>query len=294
MLTNLAFRRWLFIIEGVITVGMAGVCAFVLPNYPATTKWLNDEERAYAQWRLIEDTGEADLAEASTIKEGVKLAFTDPRLYLFTLLQHCSLLSQTFQYFFPTIVQSLNYGRIATLLITAPVWIAVFFVSLLVTWSSGRFNDRSYHIIGLMLVSAVGNIIVTATTSLPARFFAMFLMPLGAVPSYQIILSWVANSFPRPLVKRSAAISFANMAGNLANVYGPYMYPATDGPRYIAGGSATGSVAVVVAILSFVIRLVLIRDNKKLEQREEFELGQGIPIESRNGERRATGFRYIL
>lgn len=86
------FRRWLFIIEGVITIGVAMAAAFILPDYPATTKWLSAEERAYAQWRLIEDTGEADLAEASSIKEGVMLALRDPRLYLFTFLQHISLL----------------------------------------------------------------------------------------------------------------------------------------------------------------------------------------------------------
>lgn len=78
---------------------------FVLPNYPATTSWLSQEERAYAQWRLIKDAGEADAAGAASIKEGVMMALRDPRLYLFTLLQHASLLSQTFQYFFPTILQ---------------------------------------------------------------------------------------------------------------------------------------------------------------------------------------------
>ncbi|KFA56494.1 hypothetical protein S40293_01174 [Stachybotrys chartarum IBT 40293] len=293
---GIAGWRWLFIIEGVITVGMAIMTAFILPNYPLTTKWLTEEERSYAQWRLMDDTGEADLAGASTIKEGVRLAFTDKKLYLFTLLQHCSLLSQTFQYFFPTIVQSLGYGRIGTLLITAPVWAVVFFVSLLITWSSGRFNDRSYHIMILMCISAVGNAVVTSTTNTPARFFAMFLMPLGAVPSYQIILTWIANSFPRPLVKRSVAISFCNMMGNLANVYGPYMYPATDGPRYIAGGAATGSVALFVAILSFVTRQVLVRSNKKLEEREQFEAAQGITsVQDEDGQdRRATGFRYTL
>jgi hypothetical protein len=41
----------------------------------------------------------------------------------------------------------------------------------------------------------------------------MFLMPLGAVSAYQIIITWVANSFPRPLVKRSAAIAICNMIG---------------------------------------------------------------------------------
>ena len=151
------------------------------------------------------------------------MALKDPRMYIFVILQHCSLLSQTFQYFFPTIVQSLGYGTIETLLITAPVWIGTFLCSLVVTWTSAKFNDRSFHIIALMVVSFVGNIIVISTLNLGGRFFAMFLMPMGGVSAYQIILSWVANSFPRPLVKRSAVIAITNMIGNCANIYGAYM-----------------------------------------------------------------------
>ena len=146
-----------------------------LPNYPATTTWLDTEKQAYAQWRLINDAGEADDARSSSMKEALALVFADKRIYLFILLQHTSLLAQNFQYFFPTIVQTLEYDNIKTLLITAPVWIVTFLVSLLVTWSSGKTDDRSLHIIGLMLVSVVGCVIVTATTSIGAKFFGMFL-----------------------------------------------------------------------------------------------------------------------
>jgi hypothetical protein len=171
---------------------------------------------------LVDDIGEADSASASSIRDGVLLALKDRRLYLFTFLQHISLLSQTFQYFFPTIVKTLGYGSVETLLITAPVWIGTFLVSLAVTYTSGKFSDRSIHVICLMLISVVGNVIVVSTLNTAARFFAMFLMPMGAVSAYQILLAWVSNSFPRPLVKRSACISFANMIGNCANIYGPY------------------------------------------------------------------------
>ena len=147
----------------------------LLPNYPATTSWLNETEKLYAQWRLIHDAGEADEAKSTNLREALWLVFSDKRIYLFILLQHSSLLSQNFQYFFPTIVQTLGYGNIETLLITAPVWIATFMVSLLVTWSSGRTNDRSLHIVSLMLVSVVGCVICTATTNIGARFFGMFL-----------------------------------------------------------------------------------------------------------------------
>lgn len=115
---------------------------------------------------------------------------------------------------------------------------------------------------------------------------------MGAVSAYQIILAWLANSFPRPLVKRSAAIAIANMLGNTASIYGSYMWPDSSGPRYIPGGSATAAIALLVAIIAFVIRMVHTRMNRKLE---EEELAQDVPPTSANDlETRTTGFRYIL
>jgi hypothetical protein len=42
--------RWLFIIEGAATIVIAMCCGFVLPNFPRTTKWLTEEEKALAVW----------------------------------------------------------------------------------------------------------------------------------------------------------------------------------------------------------------------------------------------------
>ena len=92
-------------------------------SYPHTTRWLSEEERAFASWRLIADINEADERHPRSIWAGAKLALKDYRLYLFVLLQHVSLISQTFQYFFPSIVGTLGYGSIVTLWLTAPVWV---------------------------------------------------------------------------------------------------------------------------------------------------------------------------
>ncbi|KAK8215934.1 MFS transporter [Phyllosticta capitalensis] len=294
--------RWLFIIEGSITLGFAILCAIVLPDYPMTTRWLSAEERAYAAWRLAVDVGEGDTVESAGVREGLMMALKDPKLYIFVLFQHLSLLTQAFQYFFPTVVKTLGYGNIETLLITAPVWILTFFVALAVTYSSGRIGDRSIHIACLSMVSLAGNVICVATLNTPARFFGMFLMPLGAIPAYQILLTWVANTFPRPLVKRSAVISIANMLGNASNIYAPYMYPSSDSPRYVAGGIATAAFSLMVALLAFVIRFWLAAENKKMDRAEADEFGA---VAEGEGEVRATGgavesgngtvrFRYIL
>ena len=112
--------------EGVITIAVAIVAGLVLPDYPHTTRWLTEEERAFAAWRLLSDINEVDERHSKSIWAGVKLAVKDYRLYIFILFQHISLLSQTFQYFFPSIVGTLGYGRIETLWLTAPVWVSFF------------------------------------------------------------------------------------------------------------------------------------------------------------------------
>ncbi|KAK9327431.1 major facilitator superfamily domain-containing protein [Lipomyces starkeyi] len=281
--------RWLFIIEGVTTIGIALISMLLLPNFPASSMWLNEEERAFAQWRLVMDAKEADDSSSVTLREGLNLALKDCRVYFFLVFQHLSLLSQTFQYFFPSIVNTLGYGKIETLLLTAPVWFTTFLVSLFATYSSGRIGDRSVHIIILMLVSCVGNVVATATTNTGARFFAMFLMPMGTVSAYQIILAWIASTFPRPLVKRSAVIAICNMFGNTASIYGSYLYPKSASPRYIAGGSANSIICLSVALMAFGIRLMLARQNKKLEKAEEDNIENGDDADAR-----ARGFRYAL
>jgi hypothetical protein len=97
----------------------------VLPNYPHTTRWLTDEEKAYAAWRLLADINEEDSRYAHSTWAGVKLALSDYRLYIFVAFQHISVLSQTFQYFFPAIVRTLGYDNITTLWLTAPVWVSI-------------------------------------------------------------------------------------------------------------------------------------------------------------------------
>jgi len=289
---GIAGWRWLFIIEGTITVGVALTSTFILPNFPASSKWLTDGERSFAEWRLVDDVKESDDTHDVSLMAGLKLALRDYRVYIFLLFQHLSLLSQTFQYFFPSIVNTLGYGHIETLLLTVPVWFATFLISLLVTYTSGRTGDRSIHIICLMIVSAIGNAIAAGTTKSGPRFFAMFLMPMGAVSAYQIIVAWIANSFPRPLVKRSAAIAICNMIGNTASIYGSYMYPASAAPRYLPGGSANAAICLIVALVALLLRFVHIHENKKLA-RAEVELQDDGDVQQGPGGRN-VGFRYVV
>ena len=83
-LTRFNFR-WLFITEGAATVVFGAMTAFLIPDWPATTKWLKDDERALGVVRLIEDAGEEE--EDVDTKAAAKMAVKDYRVWLCVLGQ---------------------------------------------------------------------------------------------------------------------------------------------------------------------------------------------------------------
>lgn len=95
--------RWLFIIEGVITIGIAFAAYFVLPNFPRTTSWLSEEERQLASWRLEEDIGQDDWvdSEHQSFIVGLKLAFSDIKTYILMVLLFGTVASGSVTNFFP-------------------------------------------------------------------------------------------------------------------------------------------------------------------------------------------------
>jgi hypothetical protein len=110
-----------FIVNGALSMFFAICCALVIPDFPHTTKWLTPEQRAYAAWRLKMDAEEEDDRHATGVMQGLMMALKDWRLYVFMLMLHANVLAGTFQYIFPSIVQTLGFGRIQTLLLTVCV-----------------------------------------------------------------------------------------------------------------------------------------------------------------------------
>jgi hypothetical protein len=67
------------------------------------SKWLTEEERELAVWRLEEDIGEDDWldSEHQSFVRGLKLAFTDIKTYILMVLLFGFVASGTVTNFFP-------------------------------------------------------------------------------------------------------------------------------------------------------------------------------------------------
>src|ERR1700733_12518721 len=70
----------LFYIEGTVTMFVAVIATFVLPDFPATTSWLTPLERRLAEVRVAEDVGESDSDNTGALR-GLYLALTDWKVW---------------------------------------------------------------------------------------------------------------------------------------------------------------------------------------------------------------------
>jgi MFS family permease len=83
---NLEGWRWIFILEGILTVVVAVIAFFVLYDFPETASFLTEEERAFVVWRLKyqgnKEGAEVLVAQDDTFKwKYVKDAFLDWQIW---------------------------------------------------------------------------------------------------------------------------------------------------------------------------------------------------------------------
>ncbi|KAK1848618.1 major facilitator superfamily transporter [Colletotrichum chrysophilum] len=261
--------QWLFIIEGAGSA-LAAICAFaLLPDFPdsqtGSGKWLfSADELELAQQRIALDRVSVPEADRS-IWHGLLLAVKDIRTWIFVIILCANHTAYGFNNFFPTIVSSMHLGtRTTTLVLTAPPYLFGAAVSFIVARSSDHLNERGYHISVPMVVAIVGFIISTATLNVPARYFASFLYCSGAFAANAAVYSWAASSLNQTPEKRACATAIINLLSQLGNIWSPYFFPSSDGPRYIMAMLLMMAFSALSVVSSLVMKYLLKKANSKI------------------------------
>ncbi|CAK7246175.1 MAG: hypothetical protein STHCBS139747_007798 [Sporothrix thermara] len=78
---GIAGWRWLFIVEGTVTVGCGIIFALIMPEFPHNARLLTPVERDFAVWRLEMEAGAGEAHEETTMWQGFKLAMMDPKIW---------------------------------------------------------------------------------------------------------------------------------------------------------------------------------------------------------------------
>ncbi|KAF8751161.1 Major Facilitator Superfamily [Rhizoctonia solani] len=272
--------RWLFFIEGAITIVIGILAIWLFPDY--------DPNGVLAQARLSEDAAEADEDGANdSAFAGLIMALKDPKVPILAVMTCSQLLGLSFVNFFPT-----------------PPWILAAIICLLNAWHADKTGERFFHIAGWWWVVIVAYIIALSTMATAGRYVSMFLMASGYA-GFALTLVWVSNAIPRPPAKTSCSNRIVNGFGNIGNLIGSFAWKVQWSPKYHQSMIIGIATLAFSSALAFVIRTMLIRANRKMDQQDMDALQnegdaervreaarlEGITVEE--AIRRRRGFRYL-
>ncbi|VTT59273.1 unnamed protein product [Fusarium fujikuroi] len=275
---GMAGWQWLFIIEGAGSFMAAIIAFFVLPDFPGqktgAMKWLlSDDEQKVAVERINRDRVSLPDADHGVFA-GLMMAVKDLRTWVFVIMLTANHSAYGFNSFFPTIVKGFKLGNTTlTLILTAPPYLIATATAFATAWSSDRRKNRGYHIAIPQAVACIGLIISVATLNNAARYAAAFLYICGCFSSNAMVFSWASSTLNQTPEKRACATAIINLLSQLGNIWSPYFFPASDGPRYIKANLLMMAFSALSVGTCVFMRFSLQKANKKLR-----ESGDGINL----------------
>ncbi|KAF2806977.1 MFS general substrate transporter [Mytilinidion resinicola] len=280
--------KFLFIIEGAMTVLIGTAAFWWLPATPSTAWFLTPAERAAARARSLRDSSSSTGVEFS-----VRECFQHWKTWKFFPWMVISftypVAFSTTANFLPQIVARLGYSVVKTNLWTVAPNAVGFVFLLLVTYSSDRFRERTFHIVFALLVSGVGMVILATIDVLANKgvaYFACFMMASGAYIPSCLVHSWHNNNNLNEN-SRAATTGLLVGLGNLGGILSAGTFRQQYAPKYVPTLIATCCCNLVCIVFTLWLGGWMKMENRRRDR----EMGEVIRPEDIDTDELADGER---
>ncbi|KAF1999008.1 MFS general substrate transporter [Amniculicola lignicola CBS 123094] len=305
--------RWIFILEGILTVLVAIIAFFTLFDFPETASFLTEEERAFVVWRLkfqasikrdkegrivdvIREEGEEMLAQDDTFQwKYVKAAFMDWQIWM-NIWVYWGIVAPLYgiSLFLPTIIRGLGYTSSTAQLLTVPIYITASILAVAVAWISDRFGKRYPFILVCLCIMAIGFIMCISTSTPGVIYAGVFIAACALYPAFPGNITWLSNNLAGS-TKRATGQAIQIAMGNLAGAMASNFYRSKDAPHYVLGHAL--ELGFIVA--GIVALLILVFNYRRINAKRERQMAEGAhngytPAEMSALGDRALTFRYFL
>ncbi|KAK9467079.1 major facilitator superfamily domain-containing protein [Lipomyces arxii] len=232
---GIAGWRWIFIIDGIISMPVAITGFFAIPDFPTTTRayYLKPYHRAYAMARM------ARIGRAAHVPLTLKMfisIFRSGRPYVYVFLVKLQNFGGYTGYF-NLWLKSLHKYSVPQLNVIPTGGNAIGLVSAyLISNLSDLTNTRWQWILVSESFSLLGGILLTVwNISDKAKMFAN-LIGYAGVPTQSIAIAWAAESFQDMSALRGINQGLANTIAFAMNAWLPLVFfPTTRAPHYKFG-----------------------------------------------------------
>ncbi|KAF2843204.1 MFS general substrate transporter [Patellaria atrata CBS 101060] len=294
--------RWIFILEGLLTVLIAVIAYWILFDFPETATFLSPFERAFVVYRLKYQgqvagaDGVAPTAQTDEFRwKFVRDAFLDWQIWV-NIWVYWGIVCPLYgiALFLPTIIRGLGYTSSTAQLLTVPIYISAAILAIATAFWSDRKGKRSPFIVGFLCVQLVGFIMCISTGTPGVVYAGVFIAVLGIYPAFPGNITWLSNNLAGSS-KRAVGMAIQISVGNLAGAMASNFYRAEDSPRYILGHALEIGfiVAGLIAAATLILNYTRINQNRERQMAEGMHNGYTPEELSEKGDRAVT-FRYVL
>ncbi|THH16012.1 hypothetical protein EW146_g4559 [Bondarzewia mesenterica] len=265
--------QWIFCLEGILTVIVAGLSFFFMHDSPETATFLTEDERENLIQLLKQDSnGLATHFDLKFFWQAVK----DYKTYL-QICVYIGLLIPVYAValFTPSIINGLGYTAARAQLLTIPCFVAGCILTIIVGIYSDKYNIRGPFIVGGALLSICGYLILYNTSSPGAGYAGAVIACMGVYPTIAVDLAWAGGNAGGDL-KRGVVIAMVIGLGNLGGICSSFIY--YDAPRFHHGhGVMMGWLSLTV--LNKEKEALCAREGIDVSRKDEFrEMGDESPL----------------
>ncbi|KAF2753001.1 MFS transporter [Pseudovirgaria hyperparasitica] len=254
--------RWIFIVEGLITVVTAFVAKYFVADWPQQNRFLSAEEKALLAARLAQDNKGAGMERLD--KKAVKRIFTDWKIPV-AICMYIPFSSNNYSLaiFIPTILNSMGYHQTRAQVLSIPIYVAACTVCIIVAFCSDKTRHRYAYIMGGLMFSVIGFAILLAqSTSLGVQYMAIVFAACGGYTAHPLVVTWLTNNMGGRY-KRSFGTGLLLGFGNAGGIIASNIFIESERPRYLVGYGVCLAVAIFSAVMSSVFIVGLRRENRK-------------------------------
>jgi MFS family permease len=285
--------RWIFIIEGCITIVGVGVGLLCIPSYPEDSTFLQPQEKEYLLAMLRKDGGKSRPNHYNF--RVMKECLLDPKIWLGTLAYFgADNAASSIVSFQPTILKSLGYSNAQAQVHTIPVYIVALCFLLICAYLSGRLNHRYSFLIFGAAIGIIGWAIELAQVkAVSARYFGMFAITTSAYIQMPILVSWLSNNMGGN-AKAAFATGFMIGLGNCGNLVSSNVFITAQTPKFKTGFSTGLALNIVGIVAASALELYCWMANRRRDAgKENVKLEKDSDIVRDLGDDHPD-FRYIL
>ncbi|KAF7550264.1 hypothetical protein G7046_g8078 [Stylonectria norvegica] len=310
--------RWIFIVEGSVTVLFGIASALFLIDTPAvSSKWLTPDEIRYMQIQaFIKDGGDTTGIPKQSKGAVLKDILTDWRYWAFGFILHVNyacgngefvlfnlsspwLTFAGLKFSIPTIIRGLGYSKTKSQMLSAIPYLCGVISAVSTAACSDRVAKRSVFVFGGLASILLGLVVIFALNANTEQHQAGIIVGMcfvlaGIFPVTPLAGSWLANNIITP-DRRAIGLAFSMAVGSLGGLTGSMIYVEHQAPEFTLGVGISCGLAGLGLLVVLGLGLSFWRQNRIRAAMSDVEIREAYS----ESELRALGeksplFQYTL